>query len=685
MRTLTSDQEQLLKSANRASHGRVRIKDSGGTWRDLSALPAPGDGAPTDWVMSTDVSDDVDQVVQSATINLRLRQAELSLAPLMSDSKYNVDYGGEPLIDLDREIEMQVCTLPIGQDPVEGDWVTLYHGYTGDGEDATPFQANGLSLQTRDLGKRLQDAMIESVASYGSSGGVAAETVIQSLLDDTLGAGVVSLYTPTASSFVIKTYSQQKQDLMTAIQSIAGNLGWIAKYCWDNGSGAFRFTFFEPDRTKSVADWTLGPADYKETTLGRDSKGVRNAIGLSYYDTDGALQSITPVTDATSISKYRRKYMEPSLAATAHIHNDTDGTALANAILSDQKEPKATKRITIPFLAWHIEVGDLIQLDADDRTDSTGRALAVVSVNHHIEAGKMQTVLTCRGAPSAGYLRWLLNEARSRVIGLQGASSHNIADKQVQTKHLADGAASGSALGAVASGTSFPSSPSAGQFFFRTDTSYLYRYDGFAWTRIDITDLGSMSGAVSGSQIGPVQEGTSFPGSPSAGLLFFRTDQGYLYRYDGSTWVRVDIADLPSMSGQVGNSQIGTGAVHSGNVSGSQLKHGHLDAFTHSFSELSATIAAQGYHVFSDSALFSNTPTLIRPDPRIWESSGQYWPSDNRWLWNGGAGTAGDWLEVLSQDYGDNGYTLVIVNHNPSLSRTVHVQVDLLLLSGDPI
>jgi hypothetical protein len=34
--------------------------------------------------------------------------------------------------------------------------------------------------------------------------------------------------------------------------------------------------------------------------------------------------------------------------------------------------------------------------------------------------------------------------------------------------------------------------------------------------------------------------GASFPGSPATNDLFFRTDRGFVYRYDGSGWVAVD-------------------------------------------------------------------------------------------------------------------------------------------------
>ena len=39
-----------------------------------------------------------------------------------------------------------------------------------------------------------------------------------------------------------------------------------------------------------------------------------------------------------------------------------------------------------------------------------------------------------------------------------------------------------------------------------------------------------------------VNTGTSFPSGPSAGQIFFRTDTGKLYIYDGTNWRQVIVA-----------------------------------------------------------------------------------------------------------------------------------------------
>ncbi|MHA1290285.1 MAG: hypothetical protein ACTSPB_23120, partial [Candidatus Thorarchaeota archaeon] len=91
------------------------------------------------------------------------------------------------------------------------------------------------------------------------------------------------------------------------------------------------------------------------------------------------------------------------------------------------------------------------------------------------------------------------------------------------------------------SGTSFPSNPRAGDLFYRTDEDRVYRYNGTSWVKIVVT----------------TGEGTSFPANPRTGDLFYRTDENTLYRFDGSNWKAVHALSqhgdsLPS-DGRVGD------------------------------------------------------------------------------------------------------------------------------------
>jgi len=75
----------------------------------------------------------------------------------------------------------------------------------------------------------------------------------------------------------------------------------------------------------------------------------------------------------------------------------------------------------------------------------------------------------------------------------------------------------------LASGTSFPISPSEGDLFYRTDEHKWYIYNGTEWQFLGAT----------------FPSGTSFPASPSEGDRFYRTDVHRWYVYNGSTWVNL--------------------------------------------------------------------------------------------------------------------------------------------------
>lgn len=46
-----------------------------------------------------------------------------------------------------------------------------------------------------------------------------------------------------------------------------------------------------------------------------------------------------------------------------------------------------------------------------------------------------------------------------------------------------------------------------------------------------------------------IVQGTSFPSSASAGDLFFRSDIGSMYSYDGTGWVSLKAGDITNVDG----------------------------------------------------------------------------------------------------------------------------------------
>ena len=46
-----------------------------------------------------------------------------------------------------------------------------------------------------------------------------------------------------------------------------------------------------------------------------------------------------------------------------------------------------------------------------------------------------------------------------------------------------------------------------------------------------------------------IVQGSSFPSSSSAGDLFFRSDLGSMYTYDGTAWVSMTASDVTNVDG----------------------------------------------------------------------------------------------------------------------------------------
>lgn len=74
---------------------------------------------------------------------------------------------------------------------------------------------------------------------------------------------------------------------------------------------------------------------------------------------------------------------------------------------------------------------------------------------------------------------------------------------------------------------------------------------------IDHTGLPGVGGG------GGIDSGTAFPGGPSTGDLFFRTDRGLLYYYDGTRWLTMQMfrepfaAEASALASHTGNDTVG--------------------------------------------------------------------------------------------------------------------------------
>lgn len=143
------------------THLRVRVRDAAGIWRDLTTYPGFNSVAAATW------SEDVDSPHATASVSL-LREASpaLSLSPLNEASALNRGFavGGtsSPLLDVGRELTIEVAVLAMDRPPDTADWLMVFHGRI-DTLDPAP---DLLSLSCRDLGGELASRWIEEDRVY---------------------------------------------------------------------------------------------------------------------------------------------------------------------------------------------------------------------------------------------------------------------------------------------------------------------------------------------------------------------------------------------------------------------------------------------------------------------------------------------------------------------------------------
>lgn len=106
----------------------------------------------------------------------------------------------------------------------------------------------------------------------------------------------------------------------------------------------------------------------------------------------------------------------------------------------------------------------------------------------------------------------------------------------------------GSGGSGVDEGDSFPSTPSAATLFYRTDLEALFIYSVDAGDWIDISGLLGVEPAVG--------EGTEFPSDPGQVMLFFRTDLDTIFLYSPTVDAFIDLSGLVSGGGLPGAESI---------------------------------------------------------------------------------------------------------------------------------
>jgi hypothetical protein len=416
MRTPTTQESNIAALGDYAVCIKLEVDRSGsGDYQELT------DFSGFNWVKSVQYGENIDDPVAAFTAVLAAEIGDYKLSPFVERSLLNQWSGGyTPVLALGRRIKLYTASVPHMMEPTSSDWRLVFDGYVDEVDPVT--SEDEITVRARNQGAVVQDLFIETTQVYGAdtSPFEAVEDVMQDILDDNLGPGEITLYTPTSPSWNIMRYSQQREPVLDALRALAAQIGWDVRYKWRSGTGQFELTFSDIDRTKSTPDKSYAPGQvlgYSQIAM--RLADVRNAVRVVFTPLSTQERTSVLVTDSTSIANYGRRYFEAAEASSSNVDTSTEANLMANAILADLKDPSVNSSVAVPY-SYELELGDLLRFEADGRHFDADIDGAVVGISHTIGSGVAKTTLQLRGKPAGAFMNWLRLEARSGLAPLGG-------------------------------------------------------------------------------------------------------------------------------------------------------------------------------------------------------------------------------------------------------------------------
>jgi hypothetical protein len=169
MRAITAAQQAVLNSGVQAEYARVKVKDDGGTWRDLTTYGGFNAVKTVTW------NDNIESPHATFDISVFREQYRLSLSPYVEDSALNHDFDPSTpyaaLLQIGRELKVEVAIVAMDSTPSSGDWFLEFHGSI-DTLDTAKDETIGLVGRAIISGRLAQQYIKqERVYSYAADGG----------------------------------------------------------------------------------------------------------------------------------------------------------------------------------------------------------------------------------------------------------------------------------------------------------------------------------------------------------------------------------------------------------------------------------------------------------------------------------------------------------------------------------
>lgn len=393
-RPFSPGERALLAGAEFGIHGRCEIQNADASWIDV-----------TSWWKKSNWLDDLDNPVAGGSGTFLRDKGASSFAPLVTESLLNRDDADAyaPLAEGSRGIRFLSAITEKGDAPAEDQWKEVFTGAIDETDAASGGEL--VTVTFRDLGKRLLDKQIEAKRIYSTPSGTAVEAVMQQIIDDNLGPGVVELYTPVSPGWFIKKYEQERVKLLEAIRALALQIGWDVRYKYD-AAGISRLTFYRPDRAKVAADFTLARSEYlsiEKLLIG--DQGIINRVKIVWYE-GGKVRREKVYQNDASIQKYGVRFGEVAEDKTSNIDSEAEADRMGEGMVADLGFPKASQRVK-NFFFWPAEVGDYVAYPANPRLYTDPQTLATVQINWELSPSDGRTSIEARGDVSGAYADWL--------------------------------------------------------------------------------------------------------------------------------------------------------------------------------------------------------------------------------------------------------------------------------------
>lgn len=389
----TPEQLTLLHTGNYDVHARLSV---GGV--SLASLLGYEPLLSATWTA------DADTPTVQGRIIVHLGDADdQSLSPLMDGSPFNA---GGPRLYPGERFFLQTATVAKGAGIVEsGIGQNLFHVLDGR-IDQVEVTEDGIVLDVRDITADLADRWIE----YGTNAGFATgpqggtaelREMMQIVLNQVFGPGVHTMF---GSITAFQKYHdwESPAPVMEVLRRYGLLIGadfraWY--YIFDEPVLLLR----DPERGTGSVVYTMQPTEYLDVqrlTINRND--VRNVIEV-FYPPDRARVT---VSDATSITNFGRRYMLLSEDQSSGINTEAEATTMADAALSDLKDPIAEQEIE-RFYFWPVELHDRILFLANGVHYDTNHEWAVTGYTHTLNPdGTARTTIRTRGVAVAAQSEW---------------------------------------------------------------------------------------------------------------------------------------------------------------------------------------------------------------------------------------------------------------------------------------